>query len=858
MANKLDRYRDKRDSRRTNEPFGPEPTRRIGATQAGRYVVHLHRATRKHYDLRLEIGGVLQSFAVPKGPSLRPLDKHLAIHTEAHPLDYLDFEAVIPEGNYGAGPMIVWDRGTARFLDDSAEAGLEKGKLDFVLHGYKLRGRFALVRLAKKKQSSAEAKDWLLFKKRDAYASDDADILEQEPKSVLSGLRVEELPRAAEVARAIERDAARLGAKRGAPLGKDLTPMRCSDDAGRLADERMLYELKLDGVRILAERSGPTATLRYRTGRNATASYPEIARALTALAAERVILDGEIVTFDERGRPSFSLLSRRIAAQGAADVRAAMLEQPVSFLVFDVLTIGDRDLRSLPLRERKQLLSRIVPERGIIRAVEHVEADAAPLLAFCEQHDLEGIIGKRIDSPYLSTGERTRHWWKHKRARQDDFVIVGYTRGRGSRGALGALELANFVGDALVTRGRVGSGLGGVNLHALQQALPKLRVSKCAAEGELLPAPGGRVFVAPQLVARVEHAGFTRDGRLRHPVFIGLREDVTPDECTAAPEHERERAQPKVLPVKRPRSNRGAAQPNAITNPDKIFWPDENITKRDLCDYYASVADTLLRYLHDRPVLMVRYPDGITGKHFYQWNAPAGTPSYVRTLRLRSDEHSRDVTFLRIESPDALAYVANLGTIPLHILACRFSRLDRCDFITVDFDLGDAPLAHAVTLARTLYELLQELDLPSFPKTSGQTGLHVLIPVGGIAWDGAKALVALLGRILHERHPDISTLERSKKRRPNAVYIDTGQTGRARAIVAPYSVRAHPGATVSTPLRWDEVGPALAPERFQLWSVPDRIAEHGDPMSGLLEVTPDVAAALPKLERMVRLRRGER
>ncbi len=855
MAKKLDRYRDKRDPKRTNEPFGAEPVRSVSTTPAGRFVVHLHDATREHYDLRIEVGGVLQSFAVPRGPSLRPADKHLAIHTEAHPLGYLDFEAVIPEGNYGAGPMILWDRGAIRFLEMSAEEGLSHGKLDFVLQGFKLRGRFALVKLAKKKQSSDQGKEWLLFKKRDAYARDDGDILVDEPRSVLSGLRIDELPRAVQIAKEIERDAESLGARKRTLHAKDLTPMRCSEDSGKLDDPDFLYELKLDGVRILAERNGDSASLRYRTQRNATASYPEVVRALQALATPRVILDGEIVTFDEHGRPSFALLTRRIQAHGGSDIRNVMRALPVVYLVFDVLAVGELDLRALPLHARKQLLTRIVPGKGVMRALDHVVGHGQVLLDFCEAQGLEGVIGKRADSKYDSTGARSKAWWKHKRVLQDDFVVVGFVRGVGSRKALGSLELASYAGDQLVTRGRVGSGLDAAAIAELQARFAGLEVDASPARGELMAAPSSRTFVAPRVVVSVEHAGFTPDGRLRHPVYRGIRDDVAPADCNAAPQEERELAQ---LARVAENGTRGGAIPGAhvtISNADKVFWPEQDITKGQLCEYYATIADTLLPYLRDRPVLMVRYPDGISGKHFFQWNAPAGVPDFVQTESLHSEEHGRDVTFLRVESLDALMYVANLGCIPLHVLAARFEDLDRCDFITIDFDLGESPLAFAVTLARSLHELLGDLELHGFPKTSGQTGLHVLIPVGGVGFEIARALVTLIGRILHERHPEISTMERSRsKRRAGTVYIDTGQTGRSRAIVAPYSVRAYPGATVSTPLEWDEVGQSLAPARFDIFAVPDRVAQHGDPMSTMLGAEPDLGPAMEKLEELVRLR----
>ena len=847
MAKKLERYRDKRDPARTNEPFGPEPMDSPPATRVtmvGRFVVHLHSATRLHYDLRIEVGGVLKSFAIPKGPSLSTTEKRLAVLTEDHPLDYLEFEAVIPAGNYGAGAMILWDTGAVHYLENSAERGLELGKIDFVLTGFKLRGRFALVETKTKGRRPEASRNWLLLKKNDAHSHPERDITLEEPRSVLSGLRVDELAERDKIASTIAADVSRLGAARHPVSFQDVIPMRCTETGGSLDDPRFLYELKLDGVRMLAERRGEHVQLRYRSQRNATANFPEVVRALRSLAAARIILDGEIVAFDERGAPSFARLAERIHKSDARSSQLAARTIPVVFLAFDILGIEDLDLRPLPLRERKAILARLLRGKGFVRMLDHVERNGRALFDFCEAHNLEGVVAKRIESPYVAGPQRSDHWCKIKRVHSDEFVVVGYTQGKGNREPLGALELASYVNGVLVTRGRVGSGLDDPSILQLRDLLAELSVAECAASGELLAAPNGRTFVRPELVVSVSHAGFSEDGRLRHPVYRGLRNDVAAEACCAAPAEEREQDLFANTPSEAPPP---LASRVTITNPSKLFWPDDGITKHDLCEFYGAIADTLLPYLDDRPVLMVRYPDGITGKHFYQWNVPAGTPSWVHTQVIHSDEHARDITFFRIADRDTLLYVANLGCIPLHILAGRFRDLDRCDFLTIDFDLGSAPFEHAVSLARTLHELLQELELPSFPKTSGQTGLHVLVPMGGAPFPAAVALAGLLGRLLHERRPESSTLERLRRNRPNAVYIDTGQTGRSRAIVAPYSVRAHPGATVSTPLSWDEVGHGLTPARHTIYSVRERLASQGDPMRGLLAEAPDLERATRRI-----------
>lgn len=861
MANKLGRYGDKRDPGRTNEPFGAEPMRsdaRSGGrqTMAGSFVVHLHAARALHYDLRIEIAGVLQSFAVPRGPSLDPADKRLAVNTEDHPLEYLDFEAVIPAGNYGAGSMILWDRGAIRYLEHSAEEGLASGKIDFTLHGHKLRGRFALVQT--KRKDKAPGKEWLLLKKQDAFSAVGANVDTLDARSVLSGLTVEELPDAANIDAALQARARELGARPLEMTPSQWTPMLCVSDDGPLEHANMLYELKLDGVRMLAERRGHDVSLRYRSGRNATDSFPEVARAMRALSHSRIVLDAEIIAFDEQGRPDFQRLGQRLHAVRPHEARNAMRAVPVACIAFDLLVLGDLDLRMLPLRARKELLASAVRGKGILRALDHLEANGQPLWQFCKTHGLEGVIAKRMDSRYTLGPRRTGDWIKIKRERDDDLIVVGYTRGEGARASLGALELASYVGDQLRYRGRVGSGLDERSIEALLSRLQPLATTTAAVE-TTLPAPAGRTFVEPKLVVSVHHAGLTRDGSLRHPVYRGLREDIAPDACTLAAPDERVEQVLQATDAAH-RENPSAARGRvALTNQDKVFWPEEGYTKGDLCRYYDSMSETLLPYLRDRPVLMVRYPDGIAGKNFYQWNAPSSTPDWVRVFTVRGPDerdedrqHERETTSFLVGDRDTLLYLANLACIPLHVLASRSYDLERCDFATIDFDLGGQPLAHAVEMARTLKGVLDQVGLQGFPKTSGQSGLHVLIPLGGAPFPAARALTELLGHVLLRKHPTLATLERRRDKRPVAVYIDTGQVGRARSIVAPYSVRAVRGATVSTPLTWDEVSLNLDPARFTIFSVPERIATVGDPMAGMLDVEPDLAAAVEGLGDLVR------
>ena len=733
---KLGDYRRKRRPEATNEPFGGElPATPSGGTLSGAFVVHLHDATRRHYDLRLEVGGVLASFAVPRGPSVDPDDKALAVKTEDHPIEYLDFEDVIPAKQYGAGPMIAWDRGQVEYLEGPAEEEIANGKLHVELRGMKLHGRYALVKLAK----SVKGDEWLLFKKADAHASKERSLVDELPRSVLSGLTVEELEQADAIGAAHVAAAMALGGKRltARAAHELMTPERSplvvpgrdagGDGRAGVDGDGWLYDAELDGVRVLAVRDGDVVTLLLfdasGAGQPVEAFYPDVVRALRALPVTRIVVDGELVAFDATGHPNVKLLGQRVKAIAGGSIHRATTVTPVTLVAKDLLAVGDADVRRLPLTKRRDLLARVLPELGFLRASPPLEGPLGPILAFCEAHDLGGVVAKKKTGPY----------------ERGSWVFVPAS------------------------------------------AAPRTRT-----------AVDHRAADARAVLRRVE-----------------------------------------------------------VTNRAKLFWPDEGYTKGDLCDYYAAVADVILPYLANRPVILVRYPDGIAGKNFYQWNVPPGMPAWVRTLSV-ADENDEPKRGFLLDDASTLLYIANLACIPLHILACRVPRLEQADFFTMDFDVKQSELDHAITLAKRLHEHLDALGLPSFPKTSGQSGLHVLVPLGeGQSFSTARALADLLGKLLVEEFPDIATMERIVARRGPRVYVDTGQTGQTRAIVAPWSVRAVAGATVSTPLAWDEVDAGLEPRAFSMKTVPARIAAFGDPMSRLLTTRPDVPRAVERLSELV-------
>jgi bifunctional non-homologous end joining protein LigD len=838
----LEVYRRKRDPARTPEPFGDEE-RAPGAPPGarGRFVVQQHAARRLHYDLRLEIEGVLASWAVPKGPTLDPKERRLAVRTEDHPLAYADFEGVIPTGNYGAGAMIVWDAGVYRTADGEAPAaGLESGKLDLVLEGQKLRGRFALVRTR-----ASGGRDWLLLRKG-APPEDGREPVRDEPASVLSGLTVEELREGVSRDREVEAALRRLGAPRR-PLAREaLRPMLAGAGDGPFSRPGWLFELKYDGVRIVAakEEDGSVRLL-ARGGGDRARLYPEIARALAHLPLTRFALDGEVVAFDAAGRSSFERIQQRFTLSDPAAVARAALEVPVVYQAFDLLGANGFDARGLPLLRRKEVLAAFVPRVGVVRFTDHVEGDGERLFAAASEHGLEGVIAKRADSRYES-GRRSRHWLKLKAPRTAPLAVVGWTAGKGSRARLGALLVAWRRGRSWVYAGAVGSGLDEATIGALLPELEAEEVAKPACREVPSPPPAGARWVRPSLVCDVRFTEVTGAGLLRQPVFAGLRREL-PLEAARAPA---ERVAP-AAPARSAAAEAPALPEVPVTRLDKVFWPVEGYTKGDLLAYYEAVWPWIAPYLRDRPVVLTRYPDGIEGKSFYQKNAPEFTPDWVARRRID------DTDFFLCNDLRSLLYVINSGAIPLHVWSARWPELDRPDWLILDLDPKGAPFTDVVDVARHIHTLLRALGAPHFAKTSGQDGLHVLVPLGGaLDHEHARALAEVLARVVCADLPEIATLARPVAARGGKVYVDWLQNGRGKLIAAPLSVRPRPGAPVSMPIPWSKVTRRLDPGRFTIRTAPGLLRRGGDPCRGVLDERIEVARLLTALE--ARLAAGAR
>ena len=835
----LSAYRAKRSLDRT-----PEPGARAvqPGSAGGLFVVHQHAARHLHFDLRLEMKGVLTSWAVPKGPSKNPADKRLAVHVEDHPIEYGDFEGLIPEGNYGAGAVIVWDRGRWVPVEDPF-IGLEKGKLLFELHGYKLKGLWTLVKIKR------AAKEWLLIKERDGEVSENgADF---PPNSVLSGLTVEELKAGADRAGPIRDELATLKVPRRVVTPTDAEPMLAETREGPFTKEGWLFELKLDGYRVRVGKENGVAKVVSRNGHDLSPVFPEIARVVAALPFEGLVLDGELVVLDERGHPTFNGLQNRARISRSFDVRRAAVENPTTLYCFDLLAFGGYDTRGLPLEKRKELLRKVIPATGALRYSEHFVKEGDALYRQVERLGLEGIMAKRADSAYRAG--RSPAWLKIRADRADDFVVVGFTKAKGSRAGFGALHLGAYRDGTLVYVGRAGSGFTDKELKDVAKALESLKRDTPAVSGAI-PKDKDTTWIEPKLVAEVRFKEWTPEALLRHPVFLRWRDDKEPEECvlkTGSGEVGKWDAPAKE---ETPPSAESPTTPQphevVFSNLKKIFWPEDGYTKGDLIEYYRAISPWLLPYLADRPVVMTRFPDGIHGKSFFQKDAPPFSPEWLRTERMWSEDTQREIDYFVCDDLDSLLYIANLGTIPLHVWGSRIASLERPDWCILDLDPKEAPFTDVVKVAKATKKLCDDIGLPAYIKTSGSTGLHVLIPMGRqVTYEQCRQLGGLLARVVAAELPEIATITRVVGKRGGRVYLDYGQNGHGRLLVAPFSIRPLPGAPVSMPLKWSEVTPTLMIGQFTIKNAPARMKKlKGDPVIPVLDEQPDLVKALGLLQ----------
>jgi bifunctional non-homologous end joining protein LigD len=777
----LERYRRKRDPGLTTEPFAAPGTAPRGGGAPPIFVVQRHAARSLHYDFRLERNGVLASWAVPKGVPLEPGAQHLAVHVEDHPLEYAAFEGEIPKGEYGAGTVEVWDRGTYELVEEKRDGGLTVR-----LHGERLDGVWALVpaRLDGKEQN------WLILRKRDASA-----------------------PR---------RD----------PPARRYRPMLATLEASVPSGLGWLFEVKWDGYRAIAYVRGGEVTLLSRNEKDLTERFRAVAREIgRAVRTPSAVLDGEVCALDERGRASFSAMQ-----QGAATL---------VYYAFDLLELEGEPLVDLPLAERRRRLAGLLDGRNRIVRLSETFDDGEALFEAADEQQLEGVMAKRVDSRYFE-GRRTRDWVKVKTHRRQEFVIAGYTHGGGRRAStFGSLILAMNEGGGLRYVGNVGTGFADAEIRRLLELLKPLR--RDTSPFDPVPKmPRVRrdeiVWVEPQLVAEVEFAEVTHDGRLRAPSYQGLREDKAAEEVR--------REEPVALESVIRRGRRELR----LSNLDKPFWPEEGITKGDLLRYYREVAPVLVPHLRGRPFTMRRYPDGWAAPHFFQKDAPSHMPDWIPTFRARVTTRERPrerkwVSFPLVDDELALLWMANMGCIDMNTWYSRIDRPDRPDFVLFDLDpAADAGFAETVEVAQLVKQALDALGLASFPKTSGADGMHVLVPVARrYGYDDTRRFAEIVARALARTHRGLVTTEWTKSKR-RGVLVDANQNGEGKTIASVYSVRPKPGAPVSTPLRWDEVNERLDPAAFTMDAVLERVRRLGDLYAGTLSTKQSLAKALRSFE----------
>lgn len=874
----------------------PEPAPAVRDDRKGPllFVIQKHSASRMHYDLRLECDGVLKSWAVPRGPALDPAEKRLAVQTEDHPYDYASFEGVIPPGQYGAGEVIVWDCGLyspdegGTSFHDRVEAerrvreGLEKGKLGFLLRGEKVKGSFALVR-------TKEARQWLLIKHRDRFVTSE-DLTVARPLSVLSGAAVEHLKVV---------PAHRIPAERLVPAGPVVPmPARISPMLAESADAAFdragwIWEPKLDGYRVLAFVGREGVSLRSRNGLELAASFPRLVAELAKQDVEGMVLDGEVVAFDAEGRPAFAAMQERAQLRAPADIALAERTLPVAFFAFDLLYFAGIDLRKAPYRDRRRYLSQCLLPSPLVRLV-HASEGGLAMQSAALASGFEGVIGKRAESAY-EAGRRTGSWIKVKPTRSAEFVIGGFTQGKGARSALGAILVGYWKEGQLRYASHVGSGFDERTLKLVKARLEPLRRGECPfSELPGLNAP--TTWVEPKVVAEVSFQDWTPDGALRAPVFARLREDVDVRSVRAprpspqlAPRAEGEvRWVLSQLDTKKSAFTL-AVGPHRIrlTHLDRVYWPAHEalkqpaLTKRDLLRYLARVSPHMLRHLADRPLTMIRMPEGIGGQRFYQKHWEQERPAFVDTITVFSEHKDESQEYLVCNNLATLLWLGQSGTLEYHVWHSRArpgpdavssatdfassaasleaSILNYPDYVLFDLDpyiysgreeKGAEPELNTVAfekgkeVAFWLRELLRSMSLEAIVKTSGKTGLHVFVPIRRtIDFDAARHVSELVGRHLMRQHPKDITLEWSVPKRTGKIFMDFNMNVRGKTLNVAYSPRGEPGAPVSMPLTWDELA-AAHPLDFRLPNAAERLERMGDTWADALERKQSLESAL--------------
>jgi bifunctional non-homologous end joining protein LigD len=815
---KLEHYHQKRNFEQTSEPSGTLKTK---AGTRRKFVVQRHHASRLHYDFRLEIDGVLKSWAVPKGPSLNPQDKRLAVQVEDHPVDYARFEGSIAEGNYGAGTVTIFDEGYFEPLENNSEKQLlnelKEGSLKFKLYGDKLQGEFALVRI----KSDEDGKSWLLIKHNDAYAVHKAYNAEDfVTKSIKDEGRNFKNPTTK--GRKIPSTATEV---------VELLPMLAKLTDGMPEDGDWSFEKKYDGFRIIAVKNGEKMFLYSRTGKSMNKLFPSVVKELKKLDRD-VWLDGEVVVEDAHGKARFQLLASGEPIPANLHLR---------YYIFDILSLDDNDLTQYPLFERKELLKLLFKalKSSVLVHVDAIKGAASTICKKAEKEGWEGLIAKDNDGRYFP-GKRSSQWLKVKFRQSQEAVICGFTMPQGSRTYFGAIVLGYYADNRWVYLGNCGTGFTEAVLAEVYKQLKLLVVTAKPFGKNIKVAKEREVkWVKPHVVCEVYYSEWTADQHLRHPVFKGLRTDKKPKEVQVESSTFLD-AKEKVVTV-----NRHAVK---LTNLDKIYWPKEGYAKGRMLDYYERYGDLILPYLKDKPISLHRFPNGIEESSFFQKDVDSKQiPKWVKTVPIYSDSTDKDIDYIICNNKATLLYIANLGSIEINPWLSTYRKIEKPDFAVLDLDPNGVDLNTVIEVAQTAHRFFQQAGVADYIKTSGSTGLHIYIYVKQqYTYDVVRDFIQLIGEMVHQEHPDTTSLVRDPRKRKGLIYLDFLQNRRGQTIAAPYSIRPKPGATVSTPLFWQEVEEGLQIQQFNIQTVPARLETKDDPWKNIFDEPSDIKQALEK------------
>lgn len=851
----LAKYNQKRDFKKTAEPKGVKEK----TTGKLRFVVQKHAASHLHYDFRLEVDGAMPSWAVPKGPSANPADKRLAMQVEDHPIGYMDFEGTIPKGEYGGGTVMVWDIGTYHVEgnDDVKKDNalmkkmLREGNIKIILEGGKLRGAWHLVEM---KKGDPDRRQWLLMKHKDEFANKK----KFDEHSILTGRDLDEIAAAADkvwhsnqsadanleaLAKTAKKEKdtsdgfsaeALSEAKRIKTFPRDWRPQLATLADEPFDNDQWLFETKYDGYRALAQVEDGKVDLISRNGLSFNKKYAAIVKTLGEVAHD-VILDGEVVVEDSKGKSRFQWLQH-------------IEEQPdrgtLKFYVFDILYFNGFDLRPLPLIERKKILKAIFPKLKNIVYSGHILSDGIKAFKAAEKKSGEGIIAKKIDSAYHE-GKRTKDWLKIKTEMQQEMVIGGFTEPGGSRKGIGALLCGFYRNGKLHYSGKVGSGYTEKILEELEKKLSVIETGT-SPFADTPRLPGKVHWVKPQLLAQIKFSEWTETDSMRHPVFLGLRDDKSAKKVIM----EKPEVDTGKMDEKAEKKAAGSKQRSKVvfTNLDKIFWPKEKITKGDVIAYYDQIADYILPYLKDRPQSLRRTPDGIKSEGFFQKNVAGMVPKWVKTKIIQSESADEPVEWLLCQDKDTLLYLANLGCIEMNPWSSRVKTLDHPDYIIFDLDPNKADMEKLVKTALKVKEILDRLNIKGYVKTSGGKGIHVFIPVlPKYTYEQTRDFSLLISQMVNSELPDITSLERMPDKRVGKVYLDYLQNGKGKTMASIYSIRPREGAGVSTPLEWDEINEGLDLTKFNMKTLPARLEKKGDLWKDFFDHAIDLKKVLSNL-----------